>query len=80
MRRGRVTVMRKACCKDWMERYENPIENACDMEEGHVFTSAAERPLHGERPGDRGGFHGMDCARTQWFRKSLWYKEEVSHG
>ena len=34
MRRVRITVVRKACYRDLMERYENPIEHACDMEEG----------------------------------------------
>lgn len=29
--------MRKACYPDLMEKYENPIKHACDMEEGQVF-------------------------------------------
>ena len=33
----RITVIRKACYKDLMEQYENPIEHACDMQEGQVF-------------------------------------------
>lgn len=39
MKRIRITVMRKVCHRDLMERYENPIENACDMEEGQVFIA-----------------------------------------
>ena len=39
MKKVRITVMRKACYRDLMERYENPIEHACDMEEGMVFTA-----------------------------------------
>lgn len=39
MRKVRITVMRKACCRDLMEKYENPIERACDMEEGQVFAA-----------------------------------------
>ena len=33
MRRVRITVMRKVCHRDLMEKYENPIEHACDMKE-----------------------------------------------
>ena len=31
--------MRKACYKDLMEKYENPMEHACDIEEGQVFIA-----------------------------------------
>ena len=31
--------MRKVCHRDLMEKYENPIEHACDMEEGQVFVA-----------------------------------------
>ena len=31
--------MRKALYPDLMEKYENPIEHACDVEEGQVFLS-----------------------------------------
>lgn len=39
MKKIRITVMRKACYRDLMERYENPMENACDMQEGQVFVA-----------------------------------------
>ena len=39
MKKVRITVMRKACYPDLMEKYENPIEHACDMEEGAVFIA-----------------------------------------
>ena len=39
MRRCRITVMRIACYRDLMERYENPIQHACDMKEGMVFIT-----------------------------------------
>ena len=39
MKKVRITVMRKACYLDLMEQYENPIEHACDMEEGQVFIA-----------------------------------------
>ncbi len=35
----RITVMRMACYKDLIKKYENPIEHTCDMWEGRVFIS-----------------------------------------
>jgi len=37
--------MRKASYEDLMALYENPIEHACDIEEGQVFISE-----NGQRP------------------------------
>ena len=39
MKDVRITVIRKACYPDLMERYENPMGHACDVEEGQVFVS-----------------------------------------
>ena len=39
MRKVRITVMRKACYPDLIEKYENPIKHPCDMEEGQVFIA-----------------------------------------
>ena len=39
MKKVRITVMRKAQYPDLMERYENPIKHACDMQEGQVFIA-----------------------------------------
>ena len=39
MKRIRITVMKKVCHKDLMEKYENPIEHACNMEVGQVFVA-----------------------------------------
>ena len=39
MKRIQITVIRKVCHKDLMEKYENPMEHACDMEEGQVFIA-----------------------------------------
>ena len=39
MKKCKITVMRKALYPDLMEKYENPIEHACDVEEGQVFLS-----------------------------------------
>lgn len=39
MKPVRITVMRKACYPDLIALYENPIEHACDMQEGTVYIS-----------------------------------------
>lgn len=39
MKRVRITVIRKACYRDLIERYENPIEEACNLREGQVFIA-----------------------------------------
>lgn len=39
MKKVKITVIRKACYKDLMEKYENPIEHACDLKEGSVFIA-----------------------------------------
>ena len=41
----RITAIRKACYPDLMAQYENPIEHACDVEEGTVWLSR-----NGEKP------------------------------
>ena len=45
MKKVRITVMRKSEYTDLMEKYENPIEHACDINEGDVWISVG-----GERP------------------------------
>ena len=37
MKKIKITVMRKAHYTDLIEKYENPIEHACDISEGDVF-------------------------------------------
>ena len=39
MKKCRITVMRKVHHADLSEQYENPIEHACDMEEGQMFIA-----------------------------------------
>lgn len=39
MRKVRITVMRTACYQDLIEKYENPMEHACDMRVGQVFIA-----------------------------------------
>ena len=39
MRKVKITVMKVARYADLIERYENPIDNACNMREGQVFVA-----------------------------------------
>ncbi len=39
MKKVRISVVRKACYQDLIDRYENPIEHACDIQEGAVFIA-----------------------------------------
>jgi len=45
MHKVKITVMRKAKYDDLIEKYENPIEHACDIKLGQVFLSEnAQKP------------------------------------
>ncbi len=44
MLKCKITVMKKVAHSDLMEKYENPIEHACDIEVGQVFYSDGSRP------------------------------------
>ena len=39
MRKIRITAMRQTVYHDLMEQYEYPIEHACDVEVGQVWTA-----------------------------------------
>ena len=39
LRPVRITAMRQTVYRDLMERYENPIEHACDISVGQTFVS-----------------------------------------
>lgn len=39
MKKCRITVMKKAFYPDLAEKYENPMEHACDLTEGQVFLA-----------------------------------------
>ena len=39
MKKIKITVIRKARYDDLIARYENPIDNACDMVEGAIFIA-----------------------------------------
>ena len=43
----RITVMKIAVHDDLIEKYENPIEHACDMKTGDVFVSSNGRMPEG---------------------------------
>ena len=45
MKNVKITVMRVARYGDLIEKYENPIEHACDMDVGKTFISKC-----GEKP------------------------------
>ena len=45
MKKCKITVIRKVLHQDLIEKYENPIQHACDMVEGQTFICEnAERP------------------------------------
>ena len=45
MNRIKITAVRKARYDDLIEKYENPIEHACEIEEGQVFiTEGWQKP------------------------------------
>ena len=39
MKKCRITVMKKVRHDDLIEKYENPISHACDMQVGQVFVA-----------------------------------------
>ena len=45
MKKVRITAVRKASYPDLMEKYENPIQHACDVDEGQVwFANGWSKP------------------------------------
>lgn len=45
MKKVKITAIRKACYPDLMAEYENPIEHACEVQEGMTWVS-----VDGEKP------------------------------
>ncbi len=39
MKKVKITVMKKAYYKDLIDKYENPIENPCNMVVGQIFIA-----------------------------------------
>lgn len=45
MKKVRITAVRKISYPDLMEKYENPIQHACDVGEGQVWiTNGHQKP------------------------------------
>ena len=45
MKKVQITVIRKVSHNDLIARYENPLDDACDMVEGQIFVANGwERP------------------------------------
>ena len=42
MKKCKITVMKRARYDDLIEKFENPIEHACDIREGQVFITDGE--------------------------------------
>ena len=47
MKKVRITVICRAEHKELMEKYENPIEHACDLQVGQVFYCADDNKPDG---------------------------------
>lgn len=47
MKKVKITAVRRSCYSDLMDKYENPIEHACNVEVGMVWMSE-----NGEKPED----------------------------
>ena len=67
MKKVKITVMRKACYPDLIERYENPIEHACDLKVGQVFIASG-----GEKP--------QELCESAWESMAAFVKELVRGG
>ncbi len=59
----KITVIRKANYLDLQERFENPIEHACDVREGQVWISE-----NGKRPD---GLCESAWESMRWFVQQL---------
>ncbi|MBR5984271.1 MAG: TIGR04076 family protein [Bacteroidales bacterium] len=65
MKRVRITVIRKANYPDLSAKYENPIEHACDVNEGDVWIS-----IDGQKPD---GLCESAWESMKWFVGELAY-------
>lgn len=63
MKKVKITAIRKACYKDLMEKYENPILHTCDVSERQVWMSE-----NGEKPE---GFCDSAWESMAYFVKTL---------
>ena len=67
MKTCKITVMRKTEYADLMQKYENPIEHACDLRVGQVFISK-----NGEKP--------QDFCDSAWESMAYFVKELANGG
>lgn len=63
----KIIVMRKAHYDDLMQKYENPLEHACDVSEGQVFIS-------------RGGQKPEGLCHSAWESMENFVKELAAGG
>ena len=63
MKKVKITVMRKARYDDLIEKYENPIEHACDIEEGQIFICDGWKKPEGFCDSAWEGGFRKDCPR-----------------
>ena len=63
----KITAVRKAHYGDLMEKYENPIEHACNVREGQVFIS-------------RGGEKPAELCDSAWESMEKFVKELAAGG
>lgn len=66
MKQVRITVIRKASYPDLSAKYENPIEHACDVNEGDVWIST-----DGQKPDD--------LCESAW-ESMKWFVDELANG
>lgn len=61
MKKVKITVMRKIRYDDLIEQYENPLEHACDINEGQVFIANGMK-----KPEGLCETHGKACRHLSW--------------
>ena len=66
MKKIKITVMKMARYDDLIEKYENPIEHACDMQLGQVWYAA-----DGEKP--------ENFCDSAW-ESVAYFVKELAHG
>jgi uncharacterized repeat protein (TIGR04076 family) len=66
MKSVKIIAIRKACYPDLMAQYENPMDHACDVEEGMVWVSE-----NGEKP------EGFCCSAWE---SMVYFVKELARG
>ena len=81
MKKVKITVMKTACYKDLIEKYENPIPHACDMKEGQVFIANGWAKPEGfcDSAWESISPFVMACARRQGHLRRLDEEQEVGN-